>query len=208
MPAFPRQRFRFHPATGTDGPGRFGVPEAPRSRGRPIIVRRRGPDGGKTSALRAGVPAPEGGVGAGDLHARGTGPQVRVPGAGDPLPGTSGRREAGPTVAEREGLRRRSAPCRRFEPRAPPPGRPAMRPPAPPSRAPPSHDDREPGKPGRFRATLRARRIGHGVTSDRCASPEPGDGPACPPRPAPAPGSRSRGGVPGLHPPNPGKSLR
>ena len=328
MPAFPRQRFRSHPATGADGPGRFGVPEAPRSRGRPIIVRRRGPDGGKTIALRAGAPAPEGGVGAGDLHARGTGPQVRAPGAGDPLPGTSGRREAGPTVAEREGLRRRSAPCWRLEPRAPPPGRPAMRPPppasgqgrgfgheaeppgarlapraahaspgmtwrderrthgpgprrgggrlpgsriesesplvereddraddlheiiasgyeapdtggqpeqrrppeseggsanlidlrcsgasaerlsAPPSRVPPSHDDRGPGKPGRFRTTLRARRIGHGVTSDRCTSPEPGDGPACPPRPAPAPGSRSRGGVPGLHPPNPGKSLR
>ena len=131
MPAFPRQRFRFHPATGTDGPGRFGVPEAPRSRGRPIIVRRRGPDGGKTSALRAGVPAPEGGVGAGEPHARGTGPRVRGLGAGDPLPGTSGRREAGPTVAEREGLRRRSAPCWRFEPRAPPPGRPAMRPPPP-----------------------------------------------------------------------------
>ena len=117
MPAFPRQRFRPHPATGTDGPGRFGVPEALRSRGRPIIVRRRGPDGGKTSALRAGAPAPEGGVGAGGPHARGTGPQVRAPGAGDPLPGTSGRREAGPTIAEREGLRRRSMPCWRFEPR-------------------------------------------------------------------------------------------
>ena len=52
--------------------------ELPRFRGPLTIVQRRCPDGRKTSPLRAGVPAPDGGVGAGRSHARGAGSGVRA----------------------------------------------------------------------------------------------------------------------------------
>ena len=45
--------------------------ELPRFRGHPIIVQRWCPDGRKTCAVRAGVPTPDGGVGADGPHARG-----------------------------------------------------------------------------------------------------------------------------------------
>ena len=64
--------------------------ELPRFRGPLTIVQRRCPDGRKTSPLRAGVPAPDGGVGAGRSHARGAGSGVRVLGAGGAQLGPSG----------------------------------------------------------------------------------------------------------------------
>ena len=64
--------------------------ELPRFRGPLTIVQRRCPDGRKTSPLRAGVPAPDGGVGAGRSHARGAGSGVRVLGAGGAQLGASG----------------------------------------------------------------------------------------------------------------------